>query len=115
MTPLATPDSTALIVRPGLGPPATRSIASPNGAPSSSSATPACCTSPTTVAIATPGDWAVPMLRYQSAPRPRIGTTLASVSTLFTSVGFELGTATPSDERSMPADQPICGMAVNSP
>src|SRR5437763_14358832 len=115
MTPLATPDSTALIVRPDLGPPATRSITLPSGSPSSSSATPACCTSPTTVAIATPGDWAVPMVLYQSEPRPRIGTTLASVSTLFTSVGFELGTARPSDERSTPADQPICAIAVKRP
>ena len=57
----------------------------------------------------------MPSSRNHSGPRPRTGTTVASVSTLFTSVGFELGIAGPSDDRSIPADQPICGDVVNSP
>src|SRR5262245_2537268 len=113
-TGLATPDSAALNVRPARTPPPIDTSTSESGVPSSNSATPACCTSPTTVAIAVPGDSAVPAERYQSAPRARISGTFASVSTLVTSVGL-LPTTSASSETGAPADQPTGGVVANSP
>src|SRR5437762_602439 len=87
-TAFATPDNTALIVRPGATPPPTMSMTSPNGVPSSTSATPGRTTSPVTVHTTLPGDSAVPIDRCQSAPCSRIHGTLDSVSTLLTRVGL---------------------------
>src|SRR6266550_7709853 len=81
-TALATPDSTALMFRPGATPPPTTSMTSPRGVPSSTSATPGLVTSPVTVHITLPGDSAVPIDRCQSAPCSRIHGTFDNVSTL---------------------------------
>src|SRR5512145_1589136 len=89
MTGLAAPDSTALTVRPGRTPPPTRSITSPSGVPSSTSPTPGRTTSPTTVATTTPGDRSVPSERCHSGPRASTWATVASVSTLLTTVGLD--------------------------
>src|SRR3954468_24237292 len=91
---LATPDSTALTVRPGATPPPTVSMTSPSGVPSSTSATPGLTTSPVTVHTTLPGDSGVPIDRCQSAPCSMIHGTFDSVSTLLTSVG--LGDGLPS-------------------
>ena len=88
-TGFATPESAALKERPGRVPPPSSTITASSGVPSVTSATPARSTSPTTVQIALPGDCVVPSERNQSTPRSRIGTTLARVSTLLTSVGFD--------------------------
>src|SRR3954452_12744558 len=85
-TGFATPDSAALNARPSRTPPPIDTSTSDSGVPSSNSATPARWTSPTTVAMAVPGDSAVPTDRYQSAPREAISGTFARVSTLVTRV-----------------------------
>src|SRR3954462_2830006 len=113
-TGFATPDSAALNVRPSRTPPPIDTSTSDSGVPSSNSATPARCTSPTTVAIAVPGDSAVPTERYQSAPRATISGTFASVSTFVTSVGL-LPTISASSETVAPADQPTGGVVANRP
>ena len=87
-TGLATPENTALTDRPGCVPLPTASMTRRSGVPSSTSPTSGATTSPTTVATIVPGDSAVPIERNQSAPRARMCGTLASVSTLLTSVGF---------------------------
>src|SRR5262245_5476004 len=88
-TGLVTPENTALISRPGGGPPDSSSITWRKGVPSSTSSTAALRTSPTTVATTWPGDPAVPIVRYQAAPRARMSGTLAIVSMLLTSVGLD--------------------------
>ena len=87
-TGLATPENTALTVRPCATPLPTASMTARSGVPSSTSPTSGATTSPTTVATIVPGDSAVPIERNQSAPSARMCGTFDSVSTLFTSVGF---------------------------
>ena len=113
MSWLATPGSTALIVRPGVTPPATRSITSRSGVPSSTSPTPGRTTSPTTVATTTPGERSVPSERCHSGPRAMIWAAAARVSTLLTTVGLEAAysLATPPTG----GVQPLPGTVANSP
>ena len=111
-TGFATPDKTALSSRAGRTPPAMPAMTSESGVPSSTSANPACWTSPTTVAITTPGDSVVPSDRCHDAPRAMIGATLASVSTLVTSVGLLPGVSSSTVE---PADQPTGGVLEKRP
>ena len=70
-------------------------------------------TSPTTVATVHPGDSGVPSDRCHSGPRARTWVTVASVSTLFTTVGFDAGivSTTPAGE----ALQPVVGTVANRP
>src|SRR6187431_3310364 len=110
MTGLATPENTALTVRPGAAPLPTASITAPSGVPSSTSPTSGATTSPTTVATTVPGDSAVPIERNQSGPLARMCGTFDSVSTLFTSVGF----GPPPRGRPAPDSQPSCGPDANS-
>ncbi len=113
-TGLATPDSTALTRRSGRVPPPISTITSESDVPSSNSATPARRTSPTTVAIAVPGDSEVPIDRYHSAPCDVISGTLAKVSTFDTSVGL-LPTTALSSLTLAPEDQPTGGVVANRP
>src|SRR3954468_8058820 len=84
---LATPEKTAFTERPAPTPEPTASMTSRRGVPSSISPMSGPTTSPTTVLMTLPGDSAVPIDRNHSGPRATIHGTLASVSTLFTSVG----------------------------
>src|SRR5436309_1903990 len=111
-----TPDNTAFTCRPARTPPPTRSITSRSVSPGSTSANPACITSPTTVQINGPGVSRVPSVRYHSAPRVTISGTLASVSTFVTSVGFDPTRAASSTSTAPePADQPSCGVIAYKP
>ncbi len=66
-------------------------------------------TSPDTVQITLPGDSRVPIERNQSGPRATMWVTVASVSTLFTSVGLAVAGPPPAASGSW-ADQPSCGL-----
>jgi hypothetical protein len=87
MSPVATPDITALMRRPGSGPPPMSWMTSRNGVPIITSPTPWWRTRPVTVHTMVPGDFSVPWVRNQAAPRAMMAGTLARVSTLSTSVG----------------------------
>ena len=88
-------------------------MTSRSGVPSSTSPTPGRTTSPTTVATTTPGERSVPSDRYHSGPRASTSGTVASVSTLLTTVGLDAANsvATP------PADglHPAAGTVAKSP
>jgi hypothetical protein len=83
--------------------------------PRSISPTPGRATSPTTVATAWPGDAPVPMPRNHSAPRVRMWATLASVSTLLTSVGLATSGSGPCPGSRGTDSQPIWEPVANSP
>ncbi len=87
-TALENPDRTAFTYRPSARPPAWTAISSISGVPIGTSTTTGRTTSPTTVHTTGPGESSVPIERYHSGPRARMWGTLASVSTLLTSVGF---------------------------
>src|SRR5882724_9864572 len=93
MTGLATPDITALIQRPGRGPPPTASITSPSGVPIRTSPTPWTRVEPVTVHTKVPGARLVPTVLNQAGPRATMRGMLAMVSTLLTSAGATWGAA----------------------
>src|SRR6266516_3514310 len=91
MTVFDAPGKIALIVRPSGAPPPASSTRARIGEPRGSSNTPSRRTSPQTVNTMVPGEWSVPFARSQAGPSRRMCGTLASVSTLFTSVGLSSG------------------------
>ena len=88
-------------------------MSSMSGVPISTSTTVGRTTSPTTVQTIGPGDSSVPIDRYHSGPRARMWGTLASVSTLLTSVGLALSAGWASFLGA--EDQPACGPVANRP
>ena len=88
-TAFATPEKTALTVRPGVTPLPTASMTARNGVPISTSPTSGAMTSPTTVVTMVPGDSGVPIERNQAAPLARMCGMFERVSTLLTIVGLE--------------------------
>jgi hypothetical protein len=114
-TALDTPEKTARTDRPAGGPPHA-AITSDSGVPMSTSTTAGRTTSPETVQHTVPGDPAVPMVRNQSGPRARMWVTLASVSTLFTSVGLAVSPkASRAPGSGSRAVHPSCGPVTNRP
>src|SRR5260370_10123373 len=81
------PGQNTFTLRPSGGPPARSMITCLKVAPSSTSYTPGFFTLPLTVSRRVPGDFSVPSLAYSAPPMLMIVGTVASVSTLLSSVG----------------------------